>query len=434
MANHESKKSGVTRRDVLAYTAAGMGLAALGPIGGRWLEQAQGAPAGNPFVVVINQLGGNDGLNTVVPITLTRYYERRESLGIAEGDALSLEGGPGTTSYRLHPALVNLQSLWNDGDVAIVNKVGYPSANLSHFSSEDIYSFAVRNGFTDLGLPESGWLARFADLYAPTAMGAVSAGVGRRRDFVGGESNSLLVSRLEGFEYDVDWGDRNDHTRRLETIRTMLGRFARTGLGGDVADSLQQGHELTDQIQAALDSYEQFGSTANYQGNESSIRTVQRGLRDIATLVNYGFETQIYYTGHGGFDTHGDQGTGTGRHATLLHRLDSAVGAFAEDMKAMGVWDKTAIVVISEFGRRTYINGSNGTDHGHGNCFFVIGGAVQGGMYGPDLTDADIDERYLGYEIDFRDIYRSLLQGHLGVDPAPVLPEAQETNNVLGLV
>lgn len=433
MAKQATSTGGVTRRDVLAYAAAGAGFAALGPVGGAFLERAHGAPTAEPFTVVINQLGGNDGLNTVIPVSLSRYYDRREGLAIPLEEALSLEGGPGTTDYRLHPSLANLQTLWNDGDVAIINKVGYPDANLSHFESEDIYSYAVRGSFVGLGVPQSGWIARFADRYAPTAMGAVSVGMGRRRDFVGGESNSFLVGRLDRFEYEIDYSHRDDHARRLETIRGLLADFRRRGLSGDVADALAQGHDLADQVQAAVDEYEAFGSTANYQGNEGSLRTVQRGLRDIATLVHHGFATRLFYTGHGGFDTHGDQGMGTGRHATLLHRLDSAVGAFAEDMKAMGTWENTAIVVISEFGRRNFVNGSDGTDHGHGNCFFVIGGGVRGGMYGPDLTNEDLDENYLGYEVDFRDVYRAVLENHLGVSSAPIFPEGQPVSTPLDL-
>lgn len=435
MKTPSSLPSNVSRRSLLRGAAAGAGLVALGPLGGRWMQAAKGAPAGDPFLVLLNQYGGNDGLNTVLPVTLTQYYERRPGLAIEAADALDLNVGPGANStYRLHPALQNIHQLFVDGNVALVNKVGYPRANLSHFTSEDIYSYGVRGGFPSLGIAQSGWIARFADRYAPTAMGAVSVGVGRRRDFVGGNTNSFLVDRLSGFQFQPDYSYRNDHAKRLQTIRDLLASRTRTGLSGSVSDALAQGHELTDQIQAAVADYEAFGSTADYKGGGEQEHHIQRNLRDVATLVNAGFETRIFYTGHGGFDTHGTQGGATGKHADILGRMDAGVGAFVQDMKAMGVWDKTVIVIISEFGRRNYVNGSGGTDHGHGSCFLVIGGAVRGGVYGPDLTDEDLEAEYLSYGVDFRDIYREILAKHIGVNPAAILPESQETNVTLGLL
>ncbi len=445
MSKHENTKgetmndrgflpSRASRRDILKYSAGAAGMLALGPLGGRWMNDATAAPTGNPFMVVLNQYGGNDGLNTVIPVTLTNYYDRRAGIGIASEDALDLNVGPGANStYRLHPALQNIHQLFTEGQVAIVNQVGYPKANLSHFKSEDIYSYGVRHGFSDLGVAESGWLARFADLYAPTATGAMSVGVGRKRDFQGGATNSFLVDRLSGFQYQPDYSYRNDHAKRLETVRGLLDTTPRTGLASDVADALAQGHALTDQIQAAVQAYEAFGSTADYAGGGNE-QHIQRNLRDVATLVNYGFDTRIFYTGHGGFDTHGTQGGAEGKHAGLLGRMDTGLGAFVEDMKAMGVWDQTVIVIISEFGRRNYENGSSGTDHGHGNCFIVVGGAVNGGVYGPDITDEDLEGEYLGYKVDFRDIYREILTDHIGVSPGPVFPETQETNVTLGLI
>jgi uncharacterized protein (DUF1501 family) len=407
-----------------------MGLAALGPFSGAFLKEARGAPTGNPFLVVINLSGGNDGINTVVPISLSNYYTRRPTIAIPAGQELSLAGGPGSTSYGLHPALANLQGLWNDGDLAIVNKVGYPTANLSHFTSQDIYSLGVRGDFGPLGLQPSGWIARFADLYAPTSMGAVSVGQGRPLDFVGGTSNPFLVDNLANFRFLPDPAYANNHQYRLEIIRNILDGYSGTGLDQDVKDALAQGHELADQIQAAVTAYAGFGSSADYRASNGNTYNIHRSMQDIARLVYYGFETKIFYTGFGGFDTHGNQGGPVGAHANLLDRLDTAIAAFATDMKAMGVWDSTAIVVISEFGRRSDENGSAGVDHGHGNAFLAAGGPMIGGTHGQDLSSADLAANYPAYATDFRDLYKDLLSGHLGVDPAPVFPEAQPPGTV----
>jgi uncharacterized protein (DUF1501 family) len=420
-----------TRRDVVGLSMAGMGLLSLGPLG-RLLPEARGAPTGDTFAVVINLFGGNDGTNMVPPVSVGTYYDRRPTIAIAAGDGVSLDSGPApTTDYVLHAAMPRLGALWAQGDLAVVNRVGYPDANLSHFTSQDIYSLGVRNGFQDLGIGKSGWVARYAERYAPTAMGAVSVGVGRMLDFVGGSSNPFLVDRLSSFRFDEDGSWRSNHQYRLQVVRDLLAGVPRTGLKGDAADAISQGHQLADQIQAAVEAY---AGVVDYADANGSVSNIQRTMRDIATLVEYGFETRIFYTGFGGFDTHGDQGAANGYQGTLFGRLDTAIGAFAEDMQRLGVWDRTLVVVISEFGRRNYENGSGGTDHGHGSCFLVAGGAVNPGTFGPDVTDADLQEEYLPYGVDFRDVYREIIQDHLGADPTPVLPEPQPFSTNLGLV
>ena len=151
-------------------------------------------------------------------------------------------------------------------------------------------------------------------------------------------------------------------------------------------------------------------------------------------LVQGGFETRIFYTGIGGFDTHSAQGAGAGALGTLLSYVDDAVGSLVQDFKDMGVWNDAAIVLITEFGRRSYENGSQGTDHGHAFCEMVIGGQVKGGIYGPDLVNADINAEYPSYAVDFRSIYKEVLANHLGADPAPVFPEPLVKNTSLGLI
>ena len=151
---------------------------------------ATGAPQVRKRMVVLNLFGGADTLNMVVPHTLTPYTERRGDMALQESETLSLEGGPNVGNYRLHGELNRIQSLWNDGDVAFVQRTGYPNANLSHFTSQDIFSRGVRSDFPS-GTPASGWIARYADRNAPTPLGAVSLGVGRRFDFVGGFVEAL---------------------------------------------------------------------------------------------------------------------------------------------------------------------------------------------------------------------------------------------------
>ena len=177
MCKRHLKKS-VTRRDVLKYTLAGAGIAALGPLGRGAIRPAYGAPqAGLKRCLSLYCYGGYDGLNLVVPTGVQAYYDRRATIAIPEASAIDIgEDGAG---YRLHPSLARIGALYNTGNVAIFRKVGYPNANLSHFISQDIHSWGVRDGFAALPIDTSGWIARFADLYAMTPMGAAALGVGR---------------------------------------------------------------------------------------------------------------------------------------------------------------------------------------------------------------------------------------------------------------
>ncbi len=173
---------GLSRRDFLRYTLMGTGIAALGPFG-KMMPTASAEPGMMPpgsqnIVVVINLYGGNDGFNTVVPVNLANYYLQRGPLAldplVDPLISLNTPPGPTNTNYMLHPALTNIGQLWTEGSLAIVNKVGYPTANLSHFLSQDIWSYGVRGNFSGLPINRSGWIARFADLYAQTPTGAVS--------------------------------------------------------------------------------------------------------------------------------------------------------------------------------------------------------------------------------------------------------------------
>jgi uncharacterized protein (DUF1501 family) len=416
-----------TRRDVLRFVLGGAGLAALGPMALKRLPVATGAPQALSRAVFVNLIGGNDGHNTVIPRLISEYYTRRPTIQIPPGQELSLNVGPNaTTAYGLHPAMDRIHALWQEGSVALVHKVGYPSANLSHFTSGDIFSYAVRDDFGSLGLQPSGWVARYADQEAPTPMGAVAIGVGRPLDFVGGTSNPFLVSSLAAFNYQSDPNNTQDQRHRLAVIQSVLSSYAGTGTSQEAKTALELGHQLAAQIQAAVAGY---STTAGFPTTN-----IGNFLRDASILIEGGFESRLFYTGFGSFDLHGDEGAVTGNQANLLTRLDDAVGAFAQDMKDRGQWNATRIVIHSEFGRRNYENGSNGTDHGHGNVFLVLGGGLNGGVHGPGLVAADLQGEYPDYAVDFRDVYRDVLTNHLGAaSVGAIFPEPQPTNTVLSI-
>jgi len=415
----------MNRRDLLRMSLAGAGIVALGPLArGARKAQPVGTPINATRLVVINCYGGFDSLNMLVPITNQAYYDRRPTLAITPSNTLALNGVP---DHGLHPNMVHMADLFNvDGKLAAIRKVGYPNANLSHFSSQDIYSLGVRDGFSSLGIGESGWLARYAALNAPTPMGGVSIGVGRRPDFIGGSSNPLIVKRLSDFRFQSDNRYSNNHLHRRQTIANILASFQGSPAAMDTAIQLAQGDQFAAQIQAAVGAYQSAGGVA-YPTTSPG-----RQLRDVATLIQAGFETRVFLTGIGGWDTHGNQGAETGRQGDLITRLDDALHNFVLDLKSMNVWNDTVILIVSEFGRRNYENSSGGTDHGHGGIFFATGGPVIGGLYGPPITESDVSqENYLTYGVDFRDVYREAIATHLGADPTPIFPEAQVINTTL---
>jgi uncharacterized protein (DUF1501 family) len=421
---HRLKRKGVTRREILGYTLAGAGLTALGPWVGK-IPLATGAPQGKKIYVVIDLDGGCDTLNMVVPTALPSYFSRRPTIQVA--GSLPLVGSPASMGLGLHPSFPNLLSMWNQGDVAIVQRVGYPTANQSHFESQDIYSYGIRGPTWPAGVPTSGWMARFADLYTPTPMGAVALGMGRPTSFVGGSSNPLQVSSLGGFKFNSDSGSTgivNNDTYRKNTIKSILASASTVGTPGGVRSALDQAHTLSAQIQTAVSSFVPVGA---YAANK---QLAQR-LKDVAILIQGGFETQLFLTGTGGFDTHSAQGNQAGYQAGLFTDIDNALAAFRADMVAMGQWNNTVICLYTEFGRRTYENGSAGTDHGGPFTMVLLGGAVNGGAgNGPTLQDSDlaVGTEFPTYGIDFRDIHREVLNDHLGVNPAPVFPEPQPLN------
>ena len=424
-----------SRRNFLRLTGAAAGVAAWGMISDRASPEGrlQAAPLNMKRLIVINMSGGNDTTNMVIPKTLPEYQSRRTGIAITAGTELSLAGGPGNANYGLHPALVNIQALWNAGDVAIVNKVGFPSPNLSHQVAQDIFSYGVRGSFTPLSIPVSGWLARYADNYATTPMGVASVGFGKPLDFFGGNTTSFLVDSLSRFQFFSDPYFTNNHTYRINTIKNILAANTSTGLAAGVRNALDSAHNLSGQVQTAVTDYVNNFQVAyrwpGYPGTSATppgraATSLGNRLRDISILINGGFDTQVFYTGYGGFDTHAGQGAATGSQQSLFTQLDDAVQAFYQDMTDMGQWNNTVIMVITEFGRRNYVNGSAGTDHGHAYAMMLLGGAVIGGVYGPDISSADLLGEYLNMGVDFRYVYSQVINNHLAHNPAPVFPES----------
>ncbi|GAB5535153.1 MAG: DUF1501 domain-containing protein [Rubricoccaceae bacterium] len=390
-----------SRRDFL--TRAGLGTAAASVALGSTSVQALTrspfldalAKADTDRVLVLIQLtGGNDGLNTIVPVTNDLYYAARPTLGLKASDTLALDA-----EHGMHASMAPLQSLWGDGQMAVVQNVGYPAPSLSHFRSTDIWM----SGSDGDDIVTTGWAGRalaneFPDILQtpPAAPPAVQIGT----------SAPLLFQ-----------GDAGGYGMALLQVE----QFLRVAEGGDPypTDSLPPtaaGAELGYVRTVANDAFRyrdaiQTATNSRYSVNEVDYPDVRIGerLAAVARLIKGDLGARIYLVSLGGFDTHAQQAD---EHATLLDQLASSLSAFYADLGASGDFaDRTLTMTFSEFGRRIQENGSEGTDHGTAAPVFLFGPAAEGGLYGPepDLDDLDNDGN-LKHAIDFREVYASVLK------------------------
>ncbi|MDH3591051.1 MAG: DUF1501 domain-containing protein [Planctomycetota bacterium] len=418
-----------SRRSFLRGALAGAAALTVTPL--PVIKSAYGgvnAPDNGKFMVVVNLLGGNDGLNTVIPATLTPYIERRPQINLVENIPTGQVLHDLDANFKLHYAMDGCKSIWDDGQLQIINKVGYPNQNLSHFTSQNIYSFGVRD--IDGNGDGRGWLGRFADTYCADPvepLGVVSVGMGRRRDFAADVSESLVLNNVPSFDFDVDRDWRTDHDLRRRVARRVL--ETEDGPVSDAALTVfgtsRQAHELVERVQAGTEGWTDPGSYPT--------TTIGNRLKEVSRLLHgrADFKTKVFYTGTGGYDTHADQ---IGRHENLLTQLDDAIASFVADMKAKGLWDDCVLMVISEFGRRNFENGSVGTDHGHGNAFLVAGGPVDGGKITGTLSEADLNVNQPDFSYDFREVYADLIENHIGVSAVPIFPESFAKSGDINLV
>ena len=355
-------------------------------------------------LVLIQLTGGNDGLNTIVPVRNDLYYAARPTLGLGPSATLALDADHG-----MHPSLAPLQSLWGEGQMAIVQNVGYPAPSLSHFRSTDIWM----SGSDGDSVVTTGWAGRalateFPDILQspPDAPPAVQIGTSAPLLFQG-EAGGYGMALLQ-----VD-------------------QFLRVAEGGDPypLDTLPDtpaGDELGYIRTVANDAFRyreaiQTATSSPDSVNEADYPDARIGerLAAVARLIKGNLGARIYLVSLGGFDTHAQQAD---EHASLLDQLAQSLSAFYEDLGAAGdAADRTLTMTFSEFGRRIQENGSGGTDHGTAAPVFLFGPAAEGGLYGPepDLGNLDNDGNLI-HSIDFREVYASVLRSWFGMSESDV--------------
>ena len=367
----------------------------LSAIGGTaalaWMPQAAFAGAAGHYsnlLVLVELKGGNDGLNTVVPYADTEYYNLRPRIAIARDQVLQLDGRSG-----LHPALQPLLALWQDRELAVVQGVGYPGPNLSHFRSIEIWDTASRSSEY---LPE-GWLTRaFASSPVPKSYAADGIVVGSNEmgPLAGGGTRALALTSTEQFLRQARLASPEGVSRN-PALKHIL--------------KVEQ-----DVAQAASSLNANYAFRAEFPNHQFG-----NALKTAAEVIASKAGVAVVKVSHHGFDTHSGQ---QGAHQRLLKELAEGLVSMRAAMQEIGRWDSTLMLTYAEFGRRPKENQSGGTDHGTANAHFVLGGRVKGGIYGmpPALNRLDGNGN-LPFAVDFRDLYATALERWWGINSSVAL-------------
>lgn len=373
---------------------------------------AQGNKTADRVLVVVQLSGGNDGLNTVIPFADDNYLRNRPTLKVPVGQALKVNDYIG-----LHPRMTGFSRLLEEKRLAVVQGVGYPNPDRSHFRSMDIWHSAR----PDLPTPVDGWLGRAVDISKREAgqdvPGLHIGGIRLPVALISQKTAIPSVESLANFRIRTEGG-----ALPIETLRTFAQATAQgeTPLVDFLRRSTLAAYDSSGQVQAALAderspvAYPNFGLATK--------------LKHVAQLIDAGLSTQIYYVSLDGFDTHADQGAA---HGNLLAEVSDSVTAFIDDLVARGHIDRVALLTFSEFGRRVQENASLGTDHGAAAPVFVAGGKVASGLIGRHPSLTDLDDGDLKHHTDFRQVYATLLDNWLGCSSEIVLGQRFEPAPVL---
>ncbi len=355
-------------------------------------------------LVFLQLTGGNDALNTVVPINDEHYYNFRPAVQFQPEELLELDGNIG-----LNPNMTAIKRLWDEGKVAVINGIGYPNPNRSHFRSMDIWHTAEPTKVATEGW--LGQLTRDLDPQGENVLTAVNFGRGLPRALSAQGVPVASVGDLATYGLYPDIRDEAIRNQTLDMFSQMYG-----GSGKDaVKEFIQQtGRGVMQGADTLGTAPRNYSSSIEYAGT-----SIAQSLRDAAQVMFGDIGTRIFYTVQGSYDTHAGE---VPMHAKLIGEMSNAVGDFWDDVEEHGYENDTAIVVFSEFGRRIKDNGS-GTDHGSGGVAFVIGGGVKGGLYGdfPSLAPEDQLEGDMHFNNDFRGAYTTLLEDWMDVDAKPIV-------------
>jgi uncharacterized protein (DUF1501 family) len=382
------------------------------------LDGAPGRPRGR--VLVVLQLdGGNDGLNTVVPFRDDAYRRARPRLALPVGQVLRLNDDLG-----LHPSLAGLKRLYDDRRLAVVQAVGYPNPNRSHFESMAIWHTARPDPVRET----PGWLAgcldrRFAAA-GPDSPALNVGGPSLPQALTGGGRHVPSLSSPEQLRRRLGLSEADGAAAQRAALDAVSGR--RSGAPGSLLQFVERTAVVTYASSARL---EAVLRDERASGGYPEFFGLARRLRLIAQLIKSGMGTSLYYTALGGFDTHSGQ---LGTHAGLLREVGDSLRAFLDDLDRSGDGGRVLVLVFSEFGRRLRENGSGGTDHGTAAPVLLAGRPVRPGLHGPNPNLTDLHDGDPRFAIDFRRAYAAVLDRWLGCPADAVLGGHFEPLPVIG--
>ena len=401
----------LTRREFIRG-AGGLGFLAFSGVAPAFLARSAMAQTPAPerdrsILVIVQLAGGNDGLNTVIPFTDDRYYNLRPTLGL-KNNLLELND-----NLALHPACQTLLELYDEGKLSIVQNVGYPNPNRSHFRSTEIWETASDSDTYQ----REGWLGRYFDnecAGSPEAESvdadpsAIHVGDMIPQTYLSLESHSLFGMKPYGkFDRGQDPADlAYEKLLQADHIEGNASYLQHTMMNTLVTER---------RVEKIIGKYK---PQAAYPATK-----LAQSLKRVAALIHADMETRVYFVSQGGYDTHANQ---LNNHQRLLTELSTSMSAFQKDLTAHSKDDQVMTMTFSEFGRRPAENGSGGTDHGTAAPLFVMGSKIKGGLLGktPELvTDATKD---LTYSTDFRGVYSSVLDKWLEADSSKILGDKYE--------
>jgi len=403
-------------------------LALANPTDSNRLQQPSGKDG--KILVVVQLSGGNDGLNMVVPYADDSYHRARPAIRHEPKTVLKVNDYVG-----LHPNLAGLKELYDDGRMGVIQGVGYPNPNRSHFRSMDIWHSAQ----PDKEVTTNGWLGRYFDNTCAGTDPHVGVSIGGQMPLAmkGDRVTALSFERPENYKYN---GRDKDHYLELNSRSDIAASPAPSTQPAKLAaakkpkievatpsSQLDFLHRTAMDAQVSSDDIlrmtRSHQPTAQYPGNEFG-----QGLKTVAAMIKGGLPTRVYYVSLGGFDTHAGE---RGRHDGLMQQLSQGIGAFWKDIEQQGNGQRVLMMTFSEFGRRVEQNASGGTDHGAAAPMFVIGHGVKQGVIGRHPSLTDLDQGDLKYQIDFRNVYATVLQNWLETPSKPILGQQFQLLNVL---
>lgn len=363
-------------------------------------------PPGNKVLVVLQFSGGNDGLNTVIPVRNDIYYKSRPKLGIEKDKALSL-----TDEVGINPALQVFKGFFDEGNLGIINSVGYPNPDRSHFRSMDIW----QSGSDSDKYIYTGWLGRYLD--------AQCSGCSKPTQAL--EVDDILSLALKG---ENNKGLAVKDPKRL--YNTSHEKYFK-----DINASHEKGEETVDYLYKTLS---ETLSSADYIFKQSKLHPTSttypatelgKNLKTISSLILSDINTKVYYVSLGSFDTHVNQ---ENQQKRLFTQLNDAMSVFVKDLKDNNRFQDVMVMTFSEFGRRVSQNASGGTDHGTANnMFFISGGLKEKGLLNamPDLNDLNNGD--LKHTVDFKNVYATVLNKWLGADDKDILGKQYDFMNFI---